>query len=328
MRLLGVQFEIEGDDLNGNFPSHVEKFYERTNPGDVLIFPEDIGLLVAFSGVRANSTAESIEILYSADRERIDAIAKDPGINNFISAIFLSLTDRFVRDFYNLFQSLSIKYGVYTVTCNNMPRFKRSGDRWEPANPRVYNTAFVFDTSGRLLFSQDKVFLTAEEMNLGISSGNLNEVSSFEIEGRQIGIAISLDAFTPQYISRLEDAEIIIQPDANPGKWNSILSNGRWQPEEWMDSAYYITQRMAKAKHVINPMMVGNLMDIRFEGQSSVTKKAEKGDIKMAYIGNQPTTGFHSIIGIEGFDPFDYVEKMRIIERGLKFQEGVIEIEI
>ena len=328
MRFVGVQFEIKDGDLNGNFQSHIEKFYEQTNQGDVLIFPEDIGLLVAFSGIRANSTTEGIEILYSANRERIDTIAKDPEINNFISAIFLSLTDRFVRDFYNLFESLSLKYGVYTVTCNNMPRFKSYGDRWEPTNPRVYNTAFVFGPSGRLLFSQDKVFLTPEEMSLGISSGNITEVLPFEIEGRKIGIAISLDAFTPQYISRLEDAEIIIQPDANPGKWNSILSNGRWQPEEWMDSAYYITQRMVKAKHVINPMMVGNLMDIRFEGQSSITKKAEKGDIRMAYIGNQPTTGFHSILGIEEFDPSDYVEKMKVIDRKLKFQEGVIEIEI
>ncbi len=328
MRFLGVQFKIEESDFTGNFRSHVEKFYRKCNKGDTLIFPEDVGLLVAFFGIRASTTSEAIQLLYSKDQERIDAIAKNNEIENFVSAIFLSLTDRFVNYFYDTFSSLSAKYGVYTVACNNMSRFRKGEKQWEPDSFKVNNSAFVFNPSGKLIFRQDKVFLTPMEINLGISPGNISDVSTFEIEGRKIGIAISMDAFTPQYISRLEKAEIIIQPDANPGKWNSILSNGRWQPEEWMDSAYYINQRIERVKNVINPMMVGNLMEIRFEGQSSITKKAEMGDTKMSYIGNQPSTGFHSILGIEEFDPTEYVERSTVIDRELAFDEGVVELEI
>ena len=328
VRFIGVQFKIEVDDFRTGFPSHVEKFYKDTNPGDFIVFPEDIGLLTAFAGMKAQSSLEAIQALYSKDQRKIDSIAKENEIQNFTTAIFLSLTDLFVRKFYNFFSSLSKEYSVHTLACNNMPRFEKKGENWEFSIARVYNTAFVFGTSGELLFRQDKVFPTAMESDLGISGGDISTVSPFKLDEKKIGIAISLDAFEPVYMSKLEDAYLIIQPDANPGKWNSFLSNGRWQPEEWMDSAYHITQRMERIKNVINPMMVGNLLDIRFEGQSGITKKAEVGDTRMSYIGNLPVTGFHSITGIPGYSLNEYVDRHTLSNQSLDYVEGTVEIEL
>jgi len=328
VRLIGVQFKIDERDFSGGFPEHIKEFYRSTNPGDFIIFPEDIGLLTAFSGIDASSSVEALQAIYSGNQETIDAIVKGDEIENFTSAIFLSLTDKFVRDFYELFSSLSRTYSVYTLACNNMPKFSRMGDIWKFSDPKVYNSAFVFDSVGELLFKQNKVYLTQMEMDLGISGDGISQVSTFTIEGRRFGIAISLDAFVPQYISRLEDAEVIIQPDANPGKWNSVLSNGRWQPEEWMDSAHYIPQRIAKVAYVINPMMVGKLFDVVFEGQSSITKKAQEGDPKMGYIGNLPTTGFHSVLGIPGYDSSLYTARETVSDKLLEYKEGVIEIDL
>jgi predicted amidohydrolase len=328
MRLIGVQFKINERDFNGGFPEHIEKFYRGTNPGDFIIFPEDIGLLTAFSSIDASSSVEALQTIYSKNQETIDAIAIENEIENFTTAVFLSLTDVFVRDFYELFSSLSRKYSVYTLACNNMPAFSKEGDVWKFTDPKVYNSAFVFGKMGELIFKQNKVNLTQMEKDLGISGDRMSQVSTFTIEGRRFGIAISLDAFVPQYISRLEDAEVIIQPDANPGKWNSVLSNGRWQPEEWMDSAYYITQRIEKVMHVINPMMVGKLFDVIFEGQSSITKKADAKDPKMGYIGNLPTTGFHSVLGIPGYDSNHYIPRETVLDKQLEYNEGVIEIEL
>lgn len=328
MRLIGVQFKISERDFNGGFHEHVEEFYRSTNPGDFLIFPEDIGLLTAFSGIDASSSVEALQAIYSRNQESIDAIIKENQIENFTSAIFLSLTDKFVRDFYELFSSLSRKYSIYTLTCNNMPKFSREGDVWKFSDPKVYNSAFVFDKMGELLFNQNKVYLTQMEKDLGISGDRMSQVSTFTMEGRRFGIAISMDAFVPQYISRLEDAEVIVQPDANPGKWNSVLANGRWQPEEWMDSAHYIPQRIERVMHVINPMMVGNLLDVVFEGQSSITKKAQEVDAKMSYIGNLPTTGFQSVLGIPGYDSSLYTAREAVSDKLLEYEEGVIEIEL
>lgn len=328
MRLIGIQFKINDRDFSGGFPAHIENFYRSTKRGDFIIFPEDIGLLTAFSGVNASSSVEALQALYAMNQHKIDTISSENRIQNFTSAIFLSLTDRFVRDFYNLFSSFSKKYSVYTLACNNMSKFHRVEDGWEFSDAEVYNSAFVFDPSGELLFKQDKVSLTQMEIDLGISGGETSRVSSFALEGKRFGIAISLDAFVPKYISRLEDADVILQPDANPGKWNSMLGNGRWQPEEWMDSAYYITQRMERVKHVVNPMMVGKLLDVAFEGQSSITKKAEQRDLAMGYVGNLPTKGFHSMLAIPGYDPTNHVSRDEISDLALEYEEGMIEIEL
>ncbi|MCL4446981.1 MAG: carbon-nitrogen hydrolase family protein [Thermoplasmatales archaeon] len=328
MRSIGVQFKINHDDFIGNFPSHVESFFKHTDPGDFIIFPEDIGFLVAFKGITSQTSIEAIQVLYSNNQKEIDSIATENELQNFTSAIFLSLTSRFIVDFYDLFSSLSKKYSVYTLTCNNMSRFLRKGEKVVFSEPAVYNTAFVFDPSGELIFKQDKVFLTQTELDLGISGGDVSRVSTFELEGRKFGIAISLDAFVPEYISRLTDAEVIIQPDANPGKWNSYLSNGRWQPEEWMDSAYYLAQRMQRVKYVVNPMMVGNLYEMRFEGQSAIMKKAEERDSRMGYIGNAPSTGFHSLIGIPGYDRFNHLKREDVVNKSLEYDEGMIELEL
>ena len=328
MRFIGVQFKINDDDFKENFSAHVENFYRKTDPEDFIIFPEDIGLLTAFSGLTAQSTIEAMQVLYSRNQDVIDAIVREKEIQNFTTAIFLSLTSKFISEFYNLFSSLSKKYSVYTLSCNNMPPILRKGERWEFTEARVYNSAFVFGTSGELLFKQDKVFLTSMELDLGISGGKISQTTPFKLGNKNIGIAISLDAFMPQYLSRLEDADIIIQPDANPGKWNCVLGNGRWQPEEWMDSAYYIAQRIGKVGYVINPMMVGNLFEVRFEGQSSITKKAEETDTKMSYIGNLPSTGFQSILGIPGYDVREAIDRESVSDRLLKYEEGVIEIEL
>ncbi|MEM3448743.1 MAG: carbon-nitrogen hydrolase family protein, partial [Nitrososphaerota archaeon] len=263
----------------------------------------------------------------SENQKYIDDIYNKMKPSNFVAAVFLSLTDRFVNEFYDFFAGLSRKFGVYTITCNNQARFRRGHNTWEPSGREVYNTAFVFNPKGELIFEQDKVYLTKMETDLGISGGDLSNVTPFSVEGKKIGIAISLDAFTPPYISRLEGAEIIIQPDANPEKWNSILSNGRWQPEEWMDSAYYIAQRMGGVKFVINPMMVGDLMEIRFEGQSSITKKADLGDDYLSYLGNLPTAGFHTILEVAGYSAKEPIDRKEIIGEKLEFQEGVIELE-
>ena len=64
VRFIGVQFNIEVDDFGSGFPSHVERFYKNTNPGDFIVFPEDIGLLTAFAGMKAQSSLEAIQALY------------------------------------------------------------------------------------------------------------------------------------------------------------------------------------------------------------------------------------------------------------------------
>jgi predicted amidohydrolase len=325
----GVQFKVDKNDFRlEHFKSHIESFYAKTEPGETIVFPEDIGLNVAFEGLESESIADAIRDIYSTNSEYIDSIMKNLGGISLTSALFLSLTDRFARDFYDLFASLSRKYSVYTIACNNMAEFEERGGAYYPVSARVFNTAYVFNTRGELAFRQRKVFLTQMEIELGISPGKIEDVSTFKLEGLNVGIATSLDAFMPEYVSRLLNADVVIQPDANPGKWNGFIENGRWQPEEWMESSYYIAQRVPRVRYVLNPMMVGRMFEISFEGQSNITKKSERGDKLMSFIGNIPTKGFHSIIGIAGMDPEEFIRREEAQLKELEFAEGMVEVEI
>lgn len=328
MRVIGAQFRISQEDFSGsNFWRHVENFYRKTEPGDVIVFPEDLGLITAFHDIACHSLPEAMSGITERKSGEIAELSKRFPDVDPTAMIFLALTDSFVDSFYNLSSSLSRKYSVYTVTCNNMADFGKNGDRVEIRDPRIYNTAFVFGTKGELAFAQRKVFLTDMERALSFSGGNLDQVKPFVIDGVRFGIAISLDAFEPEYVARLSGCDVILQPDANPGKWNSYLENGRWQPEEWMESAHYISQRLNSAPFTVNPMMVGPLFEMNFEGQSSITKRAEVQDERMGYVGNLPQTGFSCITRVDGYDPHEFVRREEIEARTLDYPEEVIVLE-
>lgn len=316
MRILGVQFKINADDfLRQGFEKHVEKFYRSTDPGDMIVFPEDIGLLTAFREIKADDLTSAMQEIYSRNRNIVDEFIRNG--NDFVKSLFLSLESNFRSEFYLFFSEISRKYGVYTVACNNMPE-----------NGRVYNTCYVFDPTGNEIFRQRKVHLTDMEISLFMDPGDPGEVRTFTINGIRFGIAISLDAFCPDYIYMIRDADIFLQPDANPVKWNSYIENGRWQPDDWMDSAYYVAQRLPHVRYAVNPMMVGNLFGIEFEGQSSVAKKAERSDSPLGYIGNIPATGFEIIMPVEGFNPSEFHDRGSVENLRLEYPEGMIEVEI
>ena len=329
MRIHGVQFLIDGEDFDGErFRRHLQKFYEKTEPGDMIVFPEDIGLLTAFAGVSAKTVVDAIMVLNEKLHHEIGNLAKRFPDADPRELLFSALTEIFVENFYRVFSALSSEYEVYSVACNNMAAFKGVGSEYSLASPRIYNTAFVFGTDGNELFRQNKVFLTDMEKAIGITSGDLADVRTFSIAGRRYGIAISLDAFTPGYVAKLSDSDIVLQPDANPVKWNSFLANGRWQPEEWMDSSFYISQRLERVSYVVNPMMVGRLLDLAFEGESNITKKAESSDPPMGFVGNGLSTGFHSIMPPSGFSSGREVPRDTLRGRDLSFSEGSLTISL
>ena len=329
MQVHGIQFLLERDDYREkNFLDHVERFYRKTQPGDVIVFPEDIGLLTAFASPPEGNIGDIFMNLYNGNEKLVENLAKTYSDADTRELLFASFTSRFVERFYRMFSELSSKYAVYTVACNDMAEFREEGGKIVPTSPRIFNTAFVFGTNGKEMYRQRKVFLTEMENMLSLTPGPIEKVSTFRIGGIEFGIAISLDAFIPEYVSRLSSCEVILQPDANPERWTSYLQNGRWQPEEWMDSAYFMAQRIGSAKYVINPMMVGNLGDVRFEGQSAILKKAEASDELMGYAGNIPTTGFKYVSGIGGLNPSKMQDRTYLSSADLTYGEDILTVEL
>ena len=190
--------------------------------------------------------------------------------------------------------------------------------------PRVTNTAYVWgprdvhpsapDGMRNLLSRTEKVPLTDTESTLlaldaGPSTGPaaIANARPVTIAGWHLGIGISLPAFTfgypfgqrPPGMQPCADtartwmacldhlgADVLLQPDANPGRWTGSGSQDPWQPLEWMSSSWRaVADPTVGFRYAVNPMMVGNLADLPFDGQSAIVERGA-GGASAHYVGD------------------------------------------
>ena len=176
-----------------------------------------------------------------------------------------------------------------------------------------------------LLFRNDKVPLTPIEKDLialdeGPASGPEGRANAagVVVEGFHLGFATSLPAFTwgypfgarPADFDACADTRIsfmpcmdalgvdtVVQAEANPARW-VMTQPGGWQPLEWMASTWRtVADPSVGFETNITAHMVGNLLDLVFDGQSAITRRGRTGE-GSHYVGNLEFE--------EGIDPEEY----------------------
>lgn len=194
---------------------------------------------------------------------------------------------------------------------------------YTPTGGRAYDQTFLWGPRAlhadvpapltNLLKVNRKVPLTTLEQALGFAAGpargprarsNLRPVPIPGTRAR-LGFATSLPAFvygtgkrrnacdnvTVSYMRCLDllGANVLIQADANDGQWTGPDGSDTaesWQPLSWMGSAWRaVSDRTVHFKYAVNPMMVGNLSDTPFDGQSSILERGRNGR-GCHYVGN------------------------------------------
>ncbi len=163
--------------------------------------------------------------------------------------------------------------------------------------------------------SNQKVPLTPIETFLELAPGPAHgpearaNLRPYRLPGTQarLGIATSLPAFVygspPAGVDPCSDtslyymrclgrlgANVVIQDEANPGRWTGPDGNGieQWQPLSWMSSTYRAVQDPGVGfDYNVTAMMVGNLADLVFDGQSAITQRGGARGPGCAYIGNR-----------------------------------------
>ena len=157
---------------------------------------------------------------------------------SLVRSLLLSLSDVLYRPFVTTLSHLAAKHHIYLSATTIVPHVQRSTSSVDirhfgqhgatsvylPESPGVYNTGFLWGPDGKLLGTTDKVFITeSEQTTLDLMPGDLNAVQAFTTEFGKVGFAISLDAFTPAYLRRLDELEvrIIMQNDANDQPWTT-----------------------------------------------------------------------------------------------------------
>jgi len=223
-------------------------------------------------------------------------------------ALLLSLTDALYRPFHGTLARLAARYRCYLVATTCAPVVRRSTDPADirhfggrgqrevylPAGPEVYNAALLFGPDGTLIGRTNKVHLTASERAmLDLSAGKLADVHVFATEVGRVGIAISLDAFMPDYLHHLDGqgAEIIAQPDANDQPWAAPSATHPWQPQEWLNGVLGSMQgEYPHLRYHVCAMQTGNFFDMVFDGQSTITAKSPR-----------PPDPARNLVGNDGF---------------------------
>jgi hypothetical protein len=189
----------------------------------------------------------------------------------------------------------------------------------------VHNEAFIWgprnvrrsgpDVLRNVVASNLKVPLTPIEQVIQLTPGPAHGAAAvrnlrpFALPGThaRLGIATSLPAFTygsppagvnpcsdtAAYYMRCLDrlgANVVIQDEANPGAWTGPDGNGieRWQPLSWMGSTYRtVSDPTVHFAYNVTAMMVGNLADLVFDGQSAITQRGGLRGPGCHYVGNR-----------------------------------------
>jgi hypothetical protein len=210
-------------------------------------------------------------------------------------ALLLASCDALYRPLVETLSRLAVKYQATIVAGTIAPDVRRSTDRREirrwgragaesvyvPTGPEVYNTALVFGPDGALLGRVNKVFLTASDRDqLDLTPGRLEDAQVISTPAGRLGVASSLDAFTPQYVRHLDaaGAEVVVQPDANDTRWAGLTRETRqWQPQDWLTSVLgSIQPKYPNLRYNVCAMQTGNLFEIPFDGQSSISAQRDE----------------------------------------------------
>ncbi|NMB20397.1 MAG: carbon-nitrogen hydrolase family protein [Firmicutes bacterium] len=177
-----------------------------------------------------------------------------------VRALFLTLSTELERIYLGAFTEAAKEYEAWIAAGSATLRWGQT--------KRVFNTAPLITPLGHVFYRQHKVNLVDMEgrEGLDLAAAPLNYVSAVQSPFGNLGIAICLDAFSQDVRHRLRDlgSEILLQPSANNGPWND------WQQEDWLRSSYEAVVTNGEFRLAVNPMLVGSLWDLEFEGQSSI----------------------------------------------------------
>lgn len=230
---------------------------------------------------------------YSTDREDIAKFA-DPDLaakyaNGELSGVWVATTDKAWNN--------GFLWGPKTL---HLPEGGTSAD------PEREN----YDPRTNLLFTNRKTPLTQIEKDfLALDEGDMSRSNTGPVEipglpGFRFGFAISLPAFmfgdglpagtdpcsTPLAWMRClheRGVNTVIQPEANPGPWARYgADGGRFQSVTWGASTIRIVTdpSVPNFRYVVCPHMVGNLVDLVFDGQSAILERGRAGAGR-SYVG-------------------------------------------
>jgi predicted amidohydrolase len=288
---------------------------------NLVVFPEDASLPAYFIGSRAEDARQKTAIA-QAFLDLLTKYVREQGYYEkafpelgFGEKVGLTTTDTVWRAFYETMRDVAVQTGAWVVASANVPRVIDKSDNpadvsaladpdlKDPAyvyvakDRRIYNTAFVFDPKGNVVFRARKPYLVeSEEKDLQFTFGELADVTPFDTGFAKLAILTSKDAWMPDVVDRLAilGADVFVQPEAFSG-WGIEEHPGDWLPDVVQQSGWAAVQKHGAYRYGVIPHLTGNLFDLVFDGQSAILSDAVSGSTRPAYVGQPRQAGFLAV---------------------------------
>ncbi len=138
----------------------------------------------------------------------------------------------------------------------------------EAGGNETRNRALLFDASGRLIYAQDKVFLTPFEQNsLDLKPGRLERAGTVRLGEINLGMTICRDSFFSDWEERLGHADVWIDLRANGETYSSSV-------RERFTRALPARVARTAARLGVNASLTGTYLDLFWQGHAFAVDKA------------------------------------------------------
>ncbi len=216
----------------------------REHEADLVVFPEYINVfLLARDLVGPLERADSMD-------EALRELAKiRPGLSG-LPGLFKSTAAGVASEALGMWQALAVAYDVAIVP----------GTFFVPEGDELRNRLLVLDDDGRVIYRQDKVFLTEEEEELlGLSPGRVAEARTVEVEGVELGLTICRDSYFDAWEPILGKSDIWIDLRANGEPYSR-------QVRERFAGALPERVEETEAQGGVSATLTGTFLDLLWEG--------------------------------------------------------------
>jgi predicted amidohydrolase len=256
---------------------------ESRDSGEVALvaFPELIGLPLVFFLERQVTAGKVQDAALELARESwLDALKLGLQYQNFSASSFiLPRATHLFEVFFNAFSSAAKATNSFISAGSSfLPGVELEAAKGlHLADGRVQNVSFLFAPSGRILLRSPKLNLTAGlEKMVGLSKGRLEDMATAVTPLGRVTTLICYDGFFERALEKADSlgTEIMVQPSANAALWNGAWSAdaSKIEGQEWLARGIVQgIQDRVNIRYALNPMMVGNLFDLVFEGRSSIS---------------------------------------------------------
>jgi predicted amidohydrolase len=246
----------------------------------LVAFPEMIGLPLLLFLERSTNASRVRDAALELARERwLDALRlglkhRNLGLSSLVLPRAMPIFDAYMTAFSRAAQATNSFIVGGSVLLPEIEFEAAKG--LHITDGRVQNVSYTFSPTGKILARTGKINLTAGlESALGLSGMIPQAWHAVQTPLGHLGTLICYDAFFERALERADafGTQILVQPSANAAVWDGPWSADATlnEGEEWLARGPVARiQGRTNTRYVVNPMLVGKLLEIEFQGRSSI----------------------------------------------------------